>query len=489
MTAVAPGRELSAFDAQFLAAEAGNMLSHYVGLWVAAPDARGRPLDVERVRALVGARIDRVPALRWRLQTVPLGLEHPRFVDGPVDLGDHVLGRTLEAPGGDRELAAGTAEVMATRLDRRRPLWAFHVFEGMPEGRTGIAMKFHHAAADALSAAVLMGVLLDPDPDARSDLPAPIAVTAPPGASARIARLLAGLATQPGRSVRAGWNAVPHLDQVPMLRTVPGARAVSGAARAIRGGRDGRAAAGPFVEAPRMRFNGALSPRRAIAFGEVDVEVVRRLKAAHGTTFNDIVTAAVAGGLRRRLRATGELPDRPLVAFVPANVRPAAHAGQIENAISSFVVPIPTHVDDVVARVRASRTAMSAAKARHASAPTTLLEDANAMIFPVVFAPLALGLLRLMGSGLVSPPLNLTLSNVPGPPMVLHLDGAPLERVAPLSLVFDGVALNVTVVSYAGKLEIGVVGDAEHVPDVWEIVEAVREELAAMLAALPAPAR
>lgn len=111
----------------------------------------------------------------------------------------------------------------------------------------------------------------------------------------------------------------------------------------------------------------------------------------------------------------------------------------------------------------------------------TLLEDANAMIFPLAFAPLANGMLKPMGSGMVAPPLNLTLSNVPGPPVRLYLDGAPLEMVAPFSLVFDGVTLNVTVVSYAGRLEIGIVGDRETLPDAWDLIDDIEAEFASMV--------
>lgn len=478
-------RPLSAFDAQFLAGEAGNMYSHYVALWTAGPDAQGEHLDADRVRALVASRIDRIPALRWRLQNVPFGLQHPRFVDGPVDLEEHVLAGAVPAPGSDREFAAVAAELMSVKLDRRRPLWEIHVLDGLAGDRTGIAMKFHHAAADALSAAALMQLLLDSDPDGREGLPEAVPATAAPGSRERVLSAASGLAGEPLRAVRAGVNALPYLDQVPMLRTVPGARVAAHVARRVqRAVRQTEEEPGAFLSAPRMRFNGSLSPNRSVAFGSVPVEDVRRLKAAHASTFNDVVIGTVAGGLRRHLQAGDELPEDPLLAFVPTNVRAAGHDGRIENAISSFVVAVPTDLDDAAERVSAARLNMSAAKARHAAAPTTLLEDANAMIFPIVFAPLAVGILKLMGSGLVDPPLNLTISNVPGPPMPLYLDGAPLERAAPLSLVFDGVVVNITVVSYAGRLEIGLVGDAEIVPDAWEIVEAIEAEFADMLAAL-----
>ena len=107
-TTLQRARPLTAFDAQFLAAEAGNMTSNYCGLGVYGPDASGAVLTRERVRALVATRIDRIPALRWHLQCAPFGVDHPSFVDGAVDLDDHVVAATLPSPGGPVELAALT---------------------------------------------------------------------------------------------------------------------------------------------------------------------------------------------------------------------------------------------------------------------------------------------------------------------------------------------------------------------------------------------
>lgn len=491
MTGDAPARarQLTAFDAQFLAAEAGNMTSNYCGLAVFGPDAGGAALTRERVRRLFQQRIERIPALRWRLQVTPLGLDHPSFVDGPVDLDAHVLGRTLPEPGGVVELAALTAELLATRLDRRRPLWQFHVIDGLGDGRVAVAMVFHHAAADALAFASILGLLLDvdPDPAARADLPPVVPHQPPPPATQRAADVARRTVTHPLRAARSGAKALPYLDQVPMLRALPGARTAARAARGAHGLRGGEAKDhGEYRTAPKVRFNGPLSPARAVAFGRVDLEVIRALKAAAGVSFNDVVVAAVAGGLRRRLAVTDGVPDLPLLAFVPSSVRTAGEDGRISNAISSYVVPVPTHLAQPQARLRAAREGMDEAKARHADAPVTLLEDANELIFPMVFAPLAGGIMRLMGSGLLAPPLNLVLSNVPGPPVRLHLDGAPMQEVAPLSLVFDGVALNVTVVSYAGELQIGIVADRELVPDAWDLVADIQAELADLYAALPA---
>lgn len=483
-------RPLSAFDAQFLAAEAGNMTSNYCGLGIFGPDADGKVLTRERVRALFQRRIERIPALRWRLQSSPLGLDHPSFVDGVVDLDEHVLARTLPAPGGPTELAAAAAQIISTRLDRRRPLWQFHVIDGLEDGRVAVAMVFHHAAADALAFTMILSQLLDvePDPAARTDLPRVVPHASPPPVTRRAAQTVRRTVTHPIRASRSAAKALPYLDQVPMLRALPGAQTAARAARRASALRGPAKDHGEYLQAPKVRFNGPLSPGRSIAFGRVDVEVVRALKNASGASFNDVVVGAVAGGLRRRLTATDGVPTDPLLAFVPSSIRRENADGVISNAISSFVVPVPTHLDDPAERLRAAAAGMDAAKARHADAPASLLEDANELIFPLVFAPLAGGIMRLMGSGLLAPPLNLVLSNVPGPPVTLHLDGAPMQQCAPLSLVFDGAALNVTVVSYAGELEIGVVGDSELVPDAWDLVADIQSEFADLYAALPAPA-
>jgi WS/DGAT/MGAT family acyltransferase len=269
-----------------------------------------------------------------------------------------------------------------------------------------------------------------------------------------------------------------------MMRTLPGARRIAGATRAAQRAVSGEDAPHrDFPEAPRTRFNGPLTNRRSLAFGSVPVADVRAAKTAHGVSFNDLVVAAVAGGVRRRLRATGDLPEQPLLAFVPANVRTDAQSTDGGNAISSYVVEIPTNLDDGSERVRAAGAALTAAKDRHATTPPTLMDDANVIVPPAVFGVFARSVMRIIGAGTVAPPLNLLLSNVPGPPVQVYLDGAPLERFAPFSLIFAGAALNVTVISYAKRLEIGVVGDRELVPDAWELVADIEAEFAELFAA------
>ncbi len=471
-------RQLTPFDAQFLAIEKGNLTCHYCGLAIFDAHPQRGPLTVEQVRAHIGSRIDRIPPLRWHLKAAPLGIDHPRWVDGPVDIADHVVATTLPAPGGERELAKAAGDVLATPLDRSRPLWRLDVIDGLADGRVAVGITFHHASADALAASAVMGLLMDLEPGDGRELPEAAAPLAVPGPVRTVARA----AKQPLSAAKAAASALPHLDQVPMMRTLPGARAISGAARtAKRAAGFDVADPGGFPVAPVVRWNGPLSAGRSVAWATVPVDTVRTIKSHHEVSFNDVVVAAVGGGLRRRLLAGDELPEDPLLAFVPVNIRAEGENPTSGNLISSFVVPVPTNEPDAAARIRAAHDGMAAAKALGKTTPQTLMRDANAIIPPAVFPIMAGGMLALLGSGRIAAPLNLTISNVPGPPQRLHLAGAPATVIAPLSLIFGGVALNVTVVSYAGELQIGVVGDAELVPDAWELVADIEAEFAELL--------
>lgn len=478
-------RRLSAFDAQFLA-ETGNTLAHYTGITVLEPGPDGANVTREEVVARVRERLGELPPLRWRLHEVPLGLDHPVFVEADPDVPAHVGEIAAPAPGGDLELGAIAAAILEERLPRDRPLWRIDVVTGLQGGRAAILTTLHHAAADGVAAARIFGTLIvDHDAPVRRSRRAALV----PRRRELLARAVRDAATAPVRTARAGARVLPHLDQSPSLRSVPGVPQLSGAARAA-GRIAARVTGAPrrpaptVVAAPRSRFNGPLSSRRVVAVGSVPVRAVKDLRHAHGVTFNDVVVAAVAGGLRRRMAATGALLDAPLVAFVPTSVRTATEDGGFGNAISSFVVPIPTHEADPRARIGFARRAMVEAKARHEGIPTTLLADTNALIPPALFGPVAGVAMRLMDSGQVAPPVNLTISNVPGPPVPIRAFGRTVAAQYPASLIFGGVGLNVTVVSYGEQLEIGMVGDAELVPDLWELVADVQEELAALHAGL-----
>lgn len=470
-------RRLSGFDTQFLAAEAANTYGHYAGL--AVYDTTEAELTRERIMALLQERIDGIAPLRWHLKTVPLDLDYPVFVDSQVDVEEHIYETHVTDVTEPEQLGQAVEIVLATPMRRDRPLWEIHLVRDDGGDRAAVIFKLHHAAADGLSAAVIFSRVLDEDPAGQTlapDVGAGEGRT--PGGPEMLLRGLLGAGLHPLRVARAAPAALGHLDQHPALRSMPGMDVISRGARTVGHLLGGNADdAGASLTAPPSRINGPLSAERRVAFGSVPLESVKRVKRALGVSFNDVVIALVGGALRRRLEPEGELPEDPLLAFVPANVRVEGDS-EWGNAISSYVVPIPSHESDAAERVGYAHRVMTEAKRRHESVPATLLSDANMLVPPALFRLVAGGAMQLIGSGRVAPPINLIVSNIPGPPRRLHLAGAPCLAHYPFSLILAGVGLNITVVSYEDQIDVGIVGDAELLPDVWELWDDVCAELA-----------
>ncbi|TDL11720.1 wax ester/triacylglycerol synthase family O-acyltransferase [Mycolicibacterium obuense] len=462
---------LSSLDAQFLAAEIGNFGAQYCGVALYETDDRETISAVSMTKRLA-ERLHTCPPLRWQLVTVPLDLEHPVFTETAVDLSEHISEATLPEPADEAALADEVARIMATRLGHDKPLWRLRVLHGLP-GRTAVVFTLHHSVVDGIAAGEIFAMFLD-----QAD---PGLVTADTEMSTddpnRAVLALTGLASMPVRSVRAALSApktLGHLDQVPPLRSLPGVQRLS---RAVN-----PAAARKALDAPRTRFNTKLGETRAVAFGSVSLADVKTVKNAFGITVNDVVVAMCGGALRRRLTATAELPDDPLVAYLPVSTRAPDATERFGNAISSIVAPLPTHHADPRERLSFAHEWMGRAKARMRQAPPSLLSDVNDPIPSPVFGMAARGLLGVVSSGLVKPPINLILSNVPGSPSPQSCFGAPLRAHYPMSVVFDGFALNITVVSYCDQLDVGIVGDGEALADSWDLLHDIEAELDELVA-------
>jgi diacylglycerol O-acyltransferase / wax synthase len=378
---------LSGLDAQFLAAEGGNSGSQYCGLAVYETGDE-KPITAATMRQRMADRIEQCPPLRWKLLTVPLGLDRPVFVDTEVSLDDHVYETTLTAPVDETTLAAEVAEILSTRLDRDRPLWKLVVLHGLP-GRTAVVTVLHHAAVDGIAASEIFAALLDGSeegslaPGIRDEEPVP----------SRAALAVRGIASLPVRRIRALRSApatLAHLDQVPVLRSLPGADVV---AQILRGDLSARR-----LDAPRTRFNAKLSPRRSVAFGTISLGDLKAIKNELSITVNDVVIALCAGALRRRLKSTGDLPADPLVAYIPVSTRLPDAKGRYGNAISSIIAPIPTHLSSARERLTYAHETLGRAKERARQAPPTLMSDVNDPIPVPIFGIAA----RPHGTGLFS---------------------------------------------------------------------------------------
>jgi WS/DGAT/MGAT family acyltransferase len=462
---------LSGLDAQFLAAEGRNSGSQYCGVAI-YDTGKQRPITAATMRQRLAERIGLCPPLRWKLVTVPFGLDRPVFVDAEVDLDEHVGETTLASPASEATLAVEVASILSKRLDRDKPLWRLQVIHGLP-GRTVVVMTLHHAAVDGIAAGEIFGILLD-GPDERSPAPGDLDVEAVPNRAALVARGIASIPLRRVRALRSAPGTLTHLDQVPVLRSLPGAHILS---QVFRGDLSAKR-----LDAPRTRFNTKLSAERSVAFGTVSLDEVKAIKNRLGVTVNDVVIALCAGALRRRLSATGDLPADPLVAYLPVSTRLPDAKERYGNAISSIIAPIPTHLADARERLAFAHETLSRAKERSRQAPPTLMSDVNEPIPLPMFGVAARGLMELVSSRFVRPPVNVIISNVPGSPVGLACHGAPLLAHYPTSLVFDGFTLNITVVSYEQGLDIGIVGDAQTLPDAWDLMDDIRLELAELAA-------
>src|SRR3954469_13093560 len=477
---------------QFLALESATQTGHVGGLAILdASTAPSGGLGCAEIRTLLCERLPLLPPFRWRLVEVPLGLDYPYWIDDEdFDLDYHVRELALPRPGSDAQLAAQVARIISRPLDRSRPLWELYVIDGLKAGHTAVLTKIHHALIDGMSGAEIMGLLLDLSPDGRKpdELPDPEDLSqipqngGPPGTAEMLARGLMGVPRYPLRVLKSLPKAVPHIEDTP-FGVLPGAstigRATDRAASLVFRGRSPRPPRSGLV-APRTSFNKRVSPHRRFSFGQMSLEEVKEVKNAFGSTVNDVVVTMSAGAVRRWLIAHDELPDEPLVAQVPVSVRTDEQAGTYGNRILLMSAPLFTNIADPVERLAAHHEALSDMKVRHKALPAELLQDANHFIPPAVFSRAAQLTFRLASSRPGRPTWNLVISNVPGPQLPLYFAGAKLEANYPFSVITDGMGLNITVMSYMGHMDFGIVADRDQMPDVWCLMDWLREELDAL---------
>jgi len=229
--------------------------------------------------------------------------------------------------------------------------------------------------------------------------------------------------------------------------------------------------------APRTSFNDRITPHRRFAFGSLDLADVKDIKKQLGVTVNDVVLALCASALRRYLQERGELPADPLIAMVPVSVRTEAQQGSFGNQVSAMTTSLHTHVTDPVQRLECIHESMRIAKEQHQALPANLLQDFAQFAPPAVAARAARVIARATAANWMDVPFNVVISNVPGPQFPIYGLGAKLVAHYPVSAINDGVGLNITVQSYDGSLDFGIIACRELMPDVWDLMDDLREAL------------
>jgi WS/DGAT/MGAT family acyltransferase len=467
--------------------ESETHYGHVGSLAVLDPStAPGGTLTLEDLQRVVLERRHLLPPMTMKVVEVPLGVDRPYWApDTRFDIGYHMRELALPAPGSDAQLAEQVARIFSRRLDRDRPLWELYLIHGLPDGRVAVMTKIHHAMVDGMSGAEVMGILYDLEPGGREVPAANGAHPDGPGGGAEM--LVRAAISTPGRllgTTRRAVRLLPNADIAASILGMPGAREVSRAISRVGGRRasDGNVLERPALRAPRVPFSSRISPHRRFAFGSLSLEDVKTVKNHLGVKVNDVVVGLVTGAVREWLLAHDALPDRRLVAQIPVSVRTEEQRGTFGNRVSVMLVPVPTDIDDPVERVRCAHEQLRSAKDRHGAMPAETLQDATAFIPPAINARATRAALRLSANRRLRPLYNLIVSNVPGPPIPIYMAGAQLEACYPISVIADGSGLNVTIMSYRDRVDVGIVGDRELMPDLDRLVADMRRDLDELVA-------
>ncbi len=486
-------QQLSGLDASFLHMETPATFGHVSSVALLDPSSAKGHLDPDEIKQLLEGRLHLLPPFRRRLVEVPFGLDHPYWIEDPdFDLDFHVRHIALPRPGNRHQLAEQVARLAARPLDRSRPLWELYLIEGLENGLVAQFTKIHHCAIDGVSGAEIMTTLLDVTPEPR-EVPKPKRAWKPdrvPSELEMLGRGALALASQPRKALRfqrnvlrslglrAGVRSLPTIAALPVLANL-GAIAIPTLEalmrRAPRG--DGGMLEQPQLEAPRVSFNRTITPHRRWAYGSLSLEDAKAVKNAFGMTLNDVVMALCAGALRRFLAEHDELPRDPLLAMVPVSVRTEEQKGKLGNRVSAMVAVLPTHVASPVERLRLAHEAMKTAKEQHNAMPADMLQDFSQFATPAVAARAARVIARTKIADRLKPPFNVVISNVPGPQFPLYCNGARMIAAYPVSAIADGVGLNITVLSYMGSLDFGLLACRELVPDIWDLMGYLGDEL------------
>ena len=417
---------------------------------------------------------------RQRLVEVPLGLDHPYWIEDPdFDLEYHVRHIALPRPGDWRQFCIQVARLHSRPLDRSRPLWEMYVIEGLddvaglPAGSFAIMTKIHHAAIDGVTLLEITSALNDlapnaPEPAANGEWKAERL----PSTVELLSRAAVNAAVRPMRMARLTAAAVP------------------GTAERMR---EQRARQnfdlGAVSAAPRTRFSGIVTTHRVVEARRFELATAKAIKAAvPGATINDVAITVVGGALREYLREHGELPEQALRVMAPISTRTAEQAGTAGNQVSAMIVTAGTDVADPRQRLVAVHESTAASKlAAEATGAQDLAQFSEMM--PGGLAALAARTASQFEMATRSTPLvNTVVSNVPGSQVPLYFAGARLVTFFGGAGVADGMGLLHGISSYVGQLIVSVVSDREMLPDpghYGDLLERSFTELAAATGVTP----
>lgn len=452
-------------DAAWVLIESAESPMHFGSLQIYALPAGAGPDYVWRMAAELRKPGPLSPPYSQKLKDWPLSGLLPAWIEaGQVDMEYHVQHIALPSPGGDAELSTLIAELQSRPLDMKRPLWECHIIEGLAQRRFALFMKIHHSLMDGVSGMHLLQQGLSTDRRSRH-MPAPWALRRKKPAAAP-----AGTGEHPHGGLKHVLDFVfGQVKSAPDLYRAFGAFLHSARAKA------GGDLSVPYL-APKTVFNGRTSTQRRFASRQLPLERLHAVASRAGVTINDVLLAVCGGALRRYLADLNALPEQALIAGIPVSVRAEGDTSAC-TAVTFMLASMGTEEEDPLRRLREVHHSTSAAKQHLHSLRREALTDYTLLLMTPYAVELLAGV-----AGRGHPVFNVVVSNVPGPAEPLYFNGARLEAIFPLSILTHGQSLNITVLSYAGRLHIGFTACAVALPQVQRLADYTGdafEELAA----------
>ncbi len=485
-------KTLSGLDASFLYLETPEQPMH-VGTLHSISLPPGYKGDfAAALRKHLASRLHLAGVFTNKLAFMPLNLGHPVWLHEPqVDLTHHIQVVKLPKPGTHTQLCATAAKLHAQLLDRSKPLWQFTVITGLKDGGIALHTRVHHAALDGKGAVVLANAMLDVTPTPREVKPVDASKTR--RTEMKVGEMIGAVFS----------NTLAQYAKI--AQSLPAAASMASQAITTKNARAAlKTAAQPSkiasgVLAPRTMFNTTVSNTRAFATASLPFAELRAAAKAASSdssgSLNDAVLFVCSTALRHYLLQHDALPKRTLVAAMPVSLREESNK-DLNNQASMTLVELGTHLADP--RKRFATITQSTAKVKAALSNVKNLLPTD---YPSLLAPWIVGGLNKAYSGLntrmgladkMPVVANVAISNVPGPPMPLYLAGAQMLSFHPMSIIVHGMALNITVQSYAGKVDFGVIACGKAVPDVKKLADALQlglEELISLTATVKPAAK
>jgi diacylglycerol O-acyltransferase len=469
---------LSGLDAAFLHLESPETPMHIGGLSILELPADYEGDFMEDVRTHIQNRMHMAPIFQRKLINMPFDIANPIWVmDEAIDIDYHIRHVIVPPPATRGSVDKLVARLHSSLLDRSRPLWEMHILDGLPvpsdspKGTryVGLYSKMHHAALDGMGGQVLMEAIMDVS-------------AVPRKANKRMRRREAARGDNYGIAELTTSGVMHNVSQsIKLTKNLPKLTLKAFAMLRPTKTSDGSNAHRMNWLAPKTPLNATITNQRSFARFSIPYAESKEIAKLNNVSLNDVVMAISGEGMNRYFKDEGFSTEEPLLAAIPVSVRPEGNT-ELSNQVSMARMSLATNIKDPLERLQAINASSTHTK--------TLMSDVKAIMptdFPSIGAPwlvssIASTLTRTRVANSVPPFANVLISNVPGPNITLYFAGAKQISTYPVSIPYHGMGLNITLQSYNGWLDFGLISCQKLMPDIHELAQHMKDAHKELLA-------